>query len=242
MPNTSSARPAPQPAASAGQTQAQGQVPGPLPASDAAPLAGLLAPCLRGAVFVLLVTGLAYPLVTTGVAQALMPQQAQGSLLQVDGALRGSLLIGQSFTEPRYFHPRPSSTSAPDPQDPSRTVASPYNAGLSAGSNLGPTSQALAEAVAARVADYRRVNGLPPEARVPVDAVTASASGLDPHISPANARAQLARVAAARALAPAAVQALVDTHTEPRVLGLLGEPRVHVLRLNLALDGLAARP
>ncbi len=240
MPNTSSARPAPQPAASAGVAQAQ--APGPLPASNVAPLAGLLAPCLRGAVFVLLVTGLVYPLVTTGVAQALMPQQANGSLLQVDGALRGSLLIGQSFTEPRYFHPRPSSTSAPDPQDPSRTVASPYNAGLSAGSNLGPTSQALAEAVAARVADYRRVNGLPPEVRVPVDAVTASASGLDPHISPANARAQLARVAAVRGLAPAAVQALVDAHTEPRVLGLLGEPRVHVLRLNLALDGLVARP
>ena len=203
-------------------------------------LQGLLGPCLRGAVFVALVTGVAYPLLTTGVAQLVLPQQANGSLIEHGGAVVGSALIGQSFTGASYFHPRPSVTSAADPQDPSKTVPAPYNAALSAGSNLGPTNAALIETVAARAAAYRQTNGLASDAKVPVDAVTASASGLDPHIAVANARLQVARVAQARGLDVAPVQQLVDQHTEGRVLGLLGEPRVNVLRLNLELNRLPA--
>ena len=202
----------------------------------------LLGPCVRGAVFVLLVTGVAYPLLTTGAAQLALSQQANGSLIERSGTIVGSALIGQSFAGMQYFHPRPSATSAADPQDASKTVAAPYNAALSAGSNQGPTNPALIEAVAARAAAYRQANGLPFDAKVPVDAVTASGSGLDPHISPANAQAQLARVARARGLDAAQVRQMVERHTEGRVLGLLGEPRVHVLRLNLALDALAASP
>lgn len=200
-------------------------------------LKGLLGPCLRGAVFVCLVTGVAYPLLTTGVAQLALPRQANGSLIERGGAVVGSALIGQQFAGAQYFHPRPSATSAPDPQDASKTVAAPYNAALSAGSNQGPTNPALIEAVAARAVAYRQANGLAADALVPVDAVTASASGLDPHISVANARLQAARVAQARGLAAEQVQRLVEQHTEGRVLGLLGEPRVNVLRLNMALDG-----
>ena len=207
-------------------------------APTASPLQGLFGPCVRAAVFVALVTGVAYPLLTTGVAQVLLPHQANGSLIEQGGKTVGSALIGQAFSGERHFHPRPSATSAPDPQDASKTVAAPYNAGASSGSNQGPTSQALVDAVTQRVADYRTANGLPAGAPVPVDAVTASASGLDPHISVANAQAQAARVAGSRGLPLAQVQALVAAHTEGRVLSLLGEPRVNVLGLNLALNGL----
>ncbi len=202
----------------------------------ASPLRGLIGPCLRGAVFVALLTGLVYPLLTTGVAQMLMPRQAGGSLIERGSALIGSDLIGQHFSDARHFHPRPSATSAPDPQDASKTVAAPYNAALSAGSNQGPTNQALIDAVTQRVADYRKTNGLGSTAPVPVDAVTASASGLDPHISVANAQAQVGRVAKARGIPLEQVQQFLSQHTEGRVLGLLGEPCVNVLRLNLALN------
>lgn len=204
----------------------------------AAPLKGLLGPCVRGALFVLLVTGVAYPLATTGAAQLVLAHQANGSLIERGGAVLGSALIGQSFGGAAYFHPRPSATQAPDPQDASKSLAAPYNAGASSGSNLGPTNPALLASVQERVAAYRQANGLAPDTAVPVDAVTASASGLDPHISVANAELQAARVARARELPVARVQQLVQQHTEGRVLGLLGEPRVNVLRLNLALDAL----
>lgn len=205
------------------------------------PLQGLMGPCVRGAVFVALVTGLAYPLLTTGVAQLLLPAQASGSLVHQGEAIVGSQLIGQQFTAANFFHTRPSSTTATDPQDANQTVAAPYNAGASAGSNQGPTNVALIDAVAQRAAAYRAANGLAVNAVLPVDAVTASASGLDPHISVVNAQLQVARVAKARGLAPAQVQALVATYTEDRLLGLLGEPRVNVLALNLALEAQAPR-
>ncbi|WP_374493205.1 potassium-transporting ATPase subunit KdpC [Brachymonas sp.] len=201
-------------------------------------LAGLLGPCVRGAVFTMLVTGLAYPLATTGVAQFLLPQAANGSLIRQGDTVVGSAVIGQSFSEARYFHPRPSATTAPDPKDARKTVDAPYNAGASAGSNQGPTSQTLIDTVKQRAVNYRAANGLAPDAPVPVDAITASASGLDPHISLANAEAQLPRVAKARGLDPIQVRHLLETSIEDRVLGLLGEPRVNVLKLNLALNGL----
>lgn len=176
--------------------------------------------------FVLLsaITGLLYPMAVTGVAQALFPQQAAGSLIGREGRVIGSSLIGQSFTSPRYFWGRPSATAP---------MAN--NAAGSSGSNQGPLNPALKEAVAARVAALKAAdpgNALP----VPVDLVSASASGLDPHISMAAARYQAARVARERGLPVATVQRLIDAHTEPRDLLVLGEPRVHVLRLNLALD------
>ncbi len=168
--------------------------------------------------------GLAYPLVTTGLAQALFPAQAEGSLLRQDGQLVGSSLIGQPFSDPGRFWGRPSATAP-----------MPYNGGASSGSNQGPLNPALADAVRARVQALRDADP-GNTAPVPLDLVTASASGLDPHISPQAARWQVARVARARGLPPAQVQALVDAHTEQPLLGLLGEPRVHVLALNLALD------
>jgi len=214
--------------------------PAPAAAPAASPLAGLLGPCVRAAVFVALLAGLAYPLAVTGVAQLVLPRQAAGSLVERGGVVVGSDLIGQRFDAQGYFHPRPSATTAPDPRDPAKTIDAPYNAAASAGSNLGPTNRALIDAVAQRAAAYRSANGLGADAPVPADAVTASGSGLDPHISPANARAQAARVARARGLDPAQVRGLVEAHTEGRTLGLLGEPRINVLRLNLALDELAA--
>jgi K+-transporting ATPase ATPase C chain len=181
-----------------------------------------------------MITGLVYPLAITAVAQVAFPYQANGSLIERDGTVIGSALIGQPFTAPGYFHPRPSVTvSADDP-----TVDQPYNAASSGGSNLGPTNRKLLDTVQERVAAYRAENGLAADTPVPVDAVTASASGLDPHITPANAALQVARVAAARGLPAQQVQQLVDQYTEGRVLFVLGEPRVSVLRLNLALDGL----
>jgi K+-transporting ATPase ATPase C chain len=195
---------------------------------------GLLRPVLVSAVFFMLLTGLAYPAFTTVAAQLLFPYQASGSLIERDGLVIGSALIGQNFTKPEYFQGRPSMTLGADPQDPSKSVSQPYNAGSSGASNLGPTSQKLLDQVAARAKAYRQDNGLPADA--PVDAVTASASGLDPHISVANARLQLARVARLRHIPEADLLQLLNDHTAARTLGLLGEPRVNVLQLNLALD------
>ncbi|WP_338662367.1 potassium-transporting ATPase subunit KdpC [Pararoseomonas sp. SCSIO 73927] len=176
-----------------------------------------------------LLLGLAVPAAMTTVAGALMPHQASGSLVERDGRVVGSALIGQNFTADRYFHPRPSATSAADPQDSSKTVDSPYNAAASAASQRGPTSGALLDAVRERVAEAG-------PAPVPADAVTASGSGLDPDISPENAARQVARVARARGMPEDRLRALVAANTEGPALGLLGVPRVNVLRLNMALD------
>ena len=172
------------------------------------------------------VTGFIYPVVMTGLAQALFPYQANGSLVRdSSGNVIGSALIGQNFTDPKYFHPRPSAAGKDG-----------YDATDSGGSNLGPTNQKLIDAVRQRAIAYRQENGLAPDAQVPVDAVTASASGLDPDISPANAYMQAARVAKARGLPESQVKMLIDHHTQGRTLGILGEPRVNVLELNMALD------
>ncbi|HWF97384.1 MAG TPA: K(+)-transporting ATPase subunit C [Xanthobacteraceae bacterium] len=180
-----------------------------------------------------LITGLAYPLAITGLAQVLFPHQAQGSLIERDGVVVGSELIGQVFTDDKYFHGRPSATNTPDPNDPTKNVDAPYNAANSGGSNLGPTSKALADRLQGDVENLKAEN---PGAGVPVDLVTTSASGLDPHISPAAALFQVPRVANARKLPEDRVRTLVDQQTEGRLFGLLGEPRVNVLALNLALD------
>lgn len=183
-------------------------------------------PALTMLVILTLLTGLAYPLAVTGLAQLFFPDQANGSLIVRDGKVIGSQLIGQYFDKPEYFWPRPSATTP-----------FPYNAAASGGSNLGPTNPALIEAVKARVAALRAAdpgNELP----IPVDLVTASGSGLDPHISPAAALYQLKRVARTRGLDENTVQALVTLHTEGRQFGLLGERRVNVLLLNLELDSL----
>jgi K+-transporting ATPase ATPase C chain len=194
---------------------------------------------IRPAVIVLLaltvITGVIYPLVMTGVAESIFPHQAQGSLIEKDGKVVGSALIGQVFADDKYFHGRPSATNAPDPKDATKTVDAPYNAINSMGSNLGPTSKALADRVKADVDKLKAEN---PSASVPVDLVTTSGSGLDPDISPAAAQFQVPRVAKARGLPVERVRALVDGQTEGRTFGLLGEPRVNVLKLNLALDGL----
>jgi K+-transporting ATPase ATPase C chain len=174
-------------------------------------------------------TGLAYPLAITGIAQVALKGPADGSLLTRDGVVVGSSLIGQNFASTKYFQGRPSATQAPDPKDATKTVDAPYNAANSTGSNLGPTSQKLMDRVKAATKDAK---GL-----VPADSVTTSASGIDPHISPDNAFAQVGAVAAARGVEVAKVRALVDAHVEGRALGLVGEPRVNVLELNLALDG-----
>ncbi|CAM3886229.1 potassium-transporting ATPase subunit KdpC [Roseateles saccharophilus] len=192
--------------------------------SSAAADVPLWRPALTLFVVLSLVTGLAYPLVVTGVAQALFPDQANGSLVVRDGKPVGSTLIGQTFADPGHFWSRPSATGP-----------MPYNAGNSSGSNLAPTAPALADAVKARVEALRAAD--PGNTRpVPVDLVTTSASGLDPHISRAAADYQVARIARARGLPAAKLQALVEQHTEGRWLGFVGEPRVNVLALNLALD------
>ncbi len=180
------------------------------------------------------ITGLAYPLAMTGIAGVLFPRQAQGSLIEKDGKVVGSALIGQEFKDDRYFHGRPSATTAPDPNDSTKTVPAPYNAANSGGSNLGPTSKALADRLKEDVDKLKAEN---PGQPVPVDLVTTSGSGLDPDISPDAALFQVPRVAKARNLPEDAVKQLVASHTEGRLLGLLGEPRVNVLALNLALDG-----
>ena len=187
-----------------------------------------------------LLTGLIYPLAITGLAQLALPRQANGSLIVVKGIPVGSALIGQNFAADRYFHGRPSATQAQDPahpDDPSKTVDAPYNGANSTGSNLGPTSQKLLDRIKGDV-EARRAAGS--SAPIPADAVTTSASGLDPDISPANARAQVAAVAKARGWPEAKVRAVLGGQIEERALGLIGEPRVNVLALNLALDAAAA--
>lgn len=184
------------------------------------------------------VTGLAYPLAVTGAAHALFPDRANASLVVRDGKVVGSALIGQNFTSDRYFHGRPSATTGADPADATKTIAQPYNAAGSMGSNLGPTNPALAERVKADLAALKAEN---PGAAVPADLVTTSASGLDPHISPEAALFQVPRVARARNLPEDQLRRLVDQLREERTLGVLGEPVVNVLALNLALDRVQQR-
>jgi potassium-transporting ATPase KdpC subunit len=192
---------------------------------------------IRPAILILLlltaITGLAYPLAMTAIAGAIFPKQAQGSLIEKDGKVIGSTLIGQVFTEDKYFHGRPSATTGPDPQDSTKTTSVPYNASNSGGSNLGPTNKALIDRVKEDVNKTKAEN---PAASVPVDLVTTSGSGLDPHISPESALFQVPRVAKARNMSEDQIKHLVQEHTEGRLAGILGEPRVNVLALNLALD------
>ena len=195
---------------------------------------------IRPAIIVLvaltLITGLVYPLAMTGIAHVIFPYQAQGSLVERDGKVVGSELIGQVFESDKYFHGRPSATTAPDPKDPTKTVPAPYNAANSGGSNLGPSNKALIDRVQGDINKLKQEN---PSAAVPADLVTTSASGLDPHISPEAALFQVPRIAKARNLPEDRIRQLVANHTEDRLFGLLGEPRVNVLLLNLALDQLA---
>lgn len=184
-----------------------------------------LIPSILAVIVFTLVTGLAYPLVVTGISQVAFRDKANGSLVKVDGVVVGSKLLGQSFTAPQYFHPRPSA------------AGDGYNGLSSAASNLGPTNPDFLATVQERIDAYRTENGLAPDQAVPVDAVTASGSGLDPEISVANAKLQVARVATARGLSADAVLGLVDAHTSQRQWGFLGEAGVNVLELNLALDG-----
>src|SRR5262245_36260750 len=181
------------------------------------------------------ICGLIYPLAMTGIAQAVFPYQANGSLIEKDGKVIGSALIGQSFTSDKYFHGRPSATTAPAPNDPSKSAPAPYDPANSAGSNLGATSQALVDRVKEDAAKLAAEN---PNTPIPADLVTASASGLDPDITPAGAFFQVPRVAKARGLPENVVRQLVEQHVDGRLLGILGEPRVNVLKLNLALDGM----
>lgn len=204
--------------------------------TDMPVLSGMSRPVLVSAVFFMVVTGLLYPLLTTGVANLLFPGQARGSLVDRNGTAVGSAVIGQYFTRSEYFHGRPSVTSAPDPADATKTVDLPYNGGASGASNLGVLSKKLIDAVSARAKAYRAENGLGADAPVPVDAVTASASGLDPDISLSNARLQVQRVAEARGLTAEQVRAILNRQVVGRQFGVLGDPMVNVLELNLALD------
>lgn len=194
-----------------------------------------LRPALVILVLMTLLTGVAYPLAITGVAQAALPFQANGSLVTRDGIVVGSALIGQNFASDRYFHGRPSATNTPDPKDATKNIDAPYNAANSSGSNQGPTSKALLDAVKARVDALHAAGVADP---VPADAATASGSGLDPHISPAYALAQVPVVAKARNLPPARVLALVEGQAQAPLFGLVGERVVDVLQLNLSLDKL----
>jgi K+-transporting ATPase ATPase C chain len=184
------------------------------------------------------ITGLVYPLAITGIAGFMFPSQAQGSLIERDGKVVGSALIGQEFTSERYFHGRPSATTAPDPQDSTKTVPKPYNAAGSGGSNLGPTNKVLIDRVSADVDKLKKEN---PSAAVPLDLVTTSGSGLDPDISPEAASFQVPRIAKARNLSEDRVRQLVNENIERPLVGLIGEPRVNVLALNLALDRVAPK-
>jgi potassium-transporting ATPase KdpC subunit len=197
---------------------------------------------IRPAILVLvvltLITGLAYPLAMTGIAGVIFPKQAQGSLIEKDGKVIGSALIGQEFKEDKYFHGRPSATLAPDPADSTKTVPAPYNAANSGGSNLGPTSKALADRLKEDVEKLKAEN---PNMPVPVDLVTTSGSGLDPDISPEAALFQVPRIAKARNLSEDTIRQMIAMSTQGRTAGLLGEPRVNVLALNLALDRSASK-
>jgi K+-transporting ATPase ATPase C chain len=192
---------------------------------------------IRPAIVLLLaltfITGLAYPLAMTGIAGVLFPKQAQGSLIEKDGKVVGSALIGQEFKDDKYFHGRPSATTAPDPNDSTKTVPAPYNAANSGGSNVGPTSKALADRLKEDVDKLKAENSSAP---VPVDLVTTSGSGLDPDISPEAALFQLPRVAKARNVSEERIRELITQNIKGRLAALLGEPRVNVLELNLALD------
>ena len=192
-------------------------------------------PAIMMIVVMTAITGLIYPLGMTGLAQLLFPHQANGSLIEKDGTVIGSELIGQNFTGDKYFHPRPSATTEPDPNDPTKTVSVPYAADNSGGSNLGPTSQPLIDRVKD---DAEKLKAENPSTPIPVDLVTTSGSGLDPDITPAGAESQVPRVAKARNLSEDKVRALVADMTQDRFLGVLGEKRVNVLNLNLALDQL----
>jgi K+-transporting ATPase ATPase C chain len=189
-----------------------------------------LRPAIVMALALCVLTGLVYPGVVTGLAQVLFARQANGSLVEVNGRVVGSALIGQTFTQPWYFHPRPSA------------AGTGYDATASSGTNKGPTDAKLADTLIVQAIDSAVRNDGAVKGQIPGDMVTSSASGLDPHITPANARLQVARVAAARASTPAAVQALVDQHTEGRQFGFFGESRVNVLLLNIALDSAIPRP
>jgi K+-transporting ATPase ATPase C chain len=192
-------------------------------------------PAIVMIVVMTVITGLAYPLAMAGLAQVAFPHQAAGSLIERNGAVIGSELIGQTFVAEKYFHGRPSATTAPDPVDASKSVAAPYNAEASSGSNLGPTSQALLDRLKDDVTALKQDN---PGKPVPVDLATTSASGLDPDISPAAALFQVPRVAKARGLPEGRVRPLVLAQLQGRFLHVIGEPRVNVLKLNLALDAL----
>jgi K+-transporting ATPase ATPase C chain len=199
----------------------------------------LIRPALVVLIGLTLITGLIYPLAMTAIAGAIFPTQAQGSLItDGSGKVIGSSLIGQNFTSDKYFHGRPSATQGPDPADATKTALVPYNAVNSMGSNLGPTSKTLSDRV---TASYNALKAENPNMPVPVDLVTTSASGLDPDVSPEGALFQVPRVAKARNLPEQQVSQLVSQHTEGRFLGFIGEPRVNVLQLNLALDQLAAK-
>ena len=195
-------------------------------------------PAILVLVILTLITGLAYPLAMTAIAGVIFPKQAQGSLIERDGKVVGSALIGQEFKDDKYFHDRPSATTAPDPADASKTVPAPYNAANSGGSNLGPTSKALNDRVKEDVDKLKAEN---PSEPVPVDLVTTSGSGLDPDISPEAALFQVPRVAKARNMPEDRVRELVTENTAGRLGGLLGEPHVNVLELNLALDRAASK-
>jgi K+-transporting ATPase ATPase C chain len=193
-------------------------------------------PAVMMIVCMTLLTGLAYPLAMTGIAQAIFPHQANGSLITRNGKVIGSALIGQNFTSEKYFHGRPSATTDTDPNDATKTIPAPYNAANSGGSNLGPTSKALIDRV---TEDAGKLTAENPGTPVPMDLVTTSASGLDPNISPAAALFQVPRIAKARGLPEDRVRQLVEAHTTGRLAGLIGEPHVNVLDLNLALDELS---
>jgi K+-transporting ATPase ATPase C chain len=197
---------------------------------------------IRPAIVVLvaltLITGLVYPLAMTGIAQVIFPSQANGSLIEQNGKVIGSELIGQNFASDKYFHGRPSATTAPDPKDPTKTVPAPYNAANSGGSNLAPSNKALIDRVKGDLAKLQKEN---PGTPVPIDLVTTSASGLDPNISPDAALFQVPRIAKARNLPEDRLRQLVEDNTDDRLLDLLGEPRVNVLTLNVALDRLATK-
>jgi K+-transporting ATPase ATPase C chain len=197
-----------------------------------------LRPALVLIILFTVITGLVYPLVVTGIAQVTFPHQANGSLAKRDGVVVGSELMGQNFTSDRYFHGRPSATSKPDLKDPTKTVDEPYNAANTSGSNLGPTSKALVRRIQEDVEKRKTEN---PGAKIPTDLVTASGSGLDPHVSPEAALFQVPRVAKARNMPEDRLRQLVNEHIEGRVLGIFGEPRVNVLALNTAVDRATSR-